>query len=62
MKTAVELSLVVEHRRGHGVLYSALDRGWTEPARLRRALASLLLPRAADGRVVCRGREQLAPP
>ena len=52
VKTLVELSLTVEHRRGHGALYSALDRGWLEPTRLRRALASLPLPRAADGRVV----------
>ncbi|MGW2247333.1 transposase [Streptomyces hirsutus] len=52
VKTLVELSLAVEHRRGHGALYAALDRGWLEPARLRRALASLPLPRAADGRIV----------
>nr|WP_243740566.1 transposase [Streptomyces sp. 8K308] len=37
---------------GHGALYAALDRGWLEPARLRRALAGLPLPRAADGRIV----------
>ncbi|CAL9630222.1 hypothetical protein SUDANB70_06085 (plasmid) [Streptomyces sp. enrichment culture] len=27
VKTLVELSLAVEHRRGHGALYAALDRG-----------------------------------
>lgn len=52
MKTLVELSLAVEHRRGHGALYAALDRGWLEPARLRRTLAGLPLPKAADGRIV----------
>ncbi|MGW2867593.1 NF041680 family putative transposase [Kitasatospora sp. NPDC001225] len=49
VKTLVELSLAVEHRRGHGALYAALDRGWLEPTRLRRALAELPLPKAADG-------------
>ncbi|MET7845784.1 NF041680 family putative transposase [Streptomyces sp. NPDC005356] len=48
----VELSLAVEHRRGHGALYAALDRGWLEPTRLRRTLAGLPLPKAADGRIV----------
>ncbi|GDY60480.1 hypothetical protein SVIO_111030 [Streptomyces violaceusniger] len=52
VKTLVELSLAVEHRRGHGAMYAALDRGWLEPARLRRALAGLPLPRAADERIV----------
>ncbi|MET8209574.1 NF041680 family putative transposase [Streptomyces sp. NPDC005373] len=52
VKTLVELSLALEHRRGHGALYAALDRGWLEPTRLRRALAGLPLPRAADGRIV----------
>lgn len=52
VKTLVELSLAIEHRRGHGALYAALDRGWLEPTRLRRALASLPPPKAADGRVV----------
>ncbi|MFE2720688.1 transposase, partial [Streptomyces mirabilis] len=52
VKTLVELSLAVEHRRGHGALYGALDRGWLEPTRLRRTLAGLPLPKAADGRIV----------
>ncbi|MGW3886939.1 transposase, partial [Streptomyces sp. NPDC005055] len=37
VKTLVELSLAAEHRRGHGALYAALDHGWAEPTRLRRA-------------------------
>ncbi|TQF01215.1 transposase [Kitasatospora acidiphila] len=52
VKTLVELSLAAEHRRGHGALYQALDRGWAESARLRRALTDLPLPKAADGRIV----------
>ena len=40
----VELTLVAEHRRGHGAMYDALDAGRVEPARLRRTLASLPLP------------------
>ncbi|WP_433549053.1 NF041680 family putative transposase [Streptomyces sp. CA-294286] len=52
VKTLVELSLTAEHRRGHGAMYAALDRGWAEPTRLRRALAGLPLPKAADGRIV----------
>jgi hypothetical protein len=48
----VELTLVGEHRRGHGAMYDALNAGRVEPARLRHAVASLPLPRAADGRIV----------
>ncbi|MFG2692971.1 NF041680 family putative transposase [Kitasatospora sp. NPDC048407] len=51
VRTLVELSLAAEHRRGHGAMYAALDRGWCEPARLRRTLAGLPLPKAADGRI-----------
>ncbi|MFF3354159.1 transposase [Streptomyces sp. NPDC002917] len=52
VKTLVELCLAVEHRRGHGALYAALDRGWLEPTRLRRSLAGLPLPKSADWRIV----------
>jgi hypothetical protein len=48
----VELTLVAEHRRGHGAMYDALGQGRVEPERLRRTLASLPLPVAADGRIV----------
>ncbi|MFG2950471.1 NF041680 family putative transposase [Streptomyces adustus] len=51
VKTLVELSLATEHRRGHGALYAALDQGWLEPVRLRRALADLALSKTADGRI-----------
>jgi hypothetical protein len=52
VRSLVELSLVAEHRRGHGALYDALAHGAIAPQRLRRALADLPLPRAADGRIV----------
>jgi hypothetical protein len=48
----VELTLVAEHRRGHGAMYDALNQGQLEPQRLRRSLAALPLPRATDGRIV----------
>jgi hypothetical protein len=46
------LSLTAEHRRGHGALYDAVNRGRMDIARLRRSLAGLPLPRAADGRLM----------
>jgi hypothetical protein len=49
VRSLVETSLAGEHRRGHGSLYAALNHGRIEIARLRRALASLPLPkRRAD--------------
>src|ERR1700755_2779324 len=44
----VELTLTAEHRRGHGAMYDALNAGQVEPARLRRSLASLPLPRMGE--------------
>jgi hypothetical protein len=52
VRSLVEASLAAEHRRGHGSLYAALNQGRVEIARLRRALTSLPIPRAADGRLV----------
>ena len=52
VRSLVDLSLAGEHRRGHGSLYAALARGRCDAARLRRALAGLPLPRAADERLV----------
>src|SRR5512135_1804498 len=46
------LSLAPGHRRGHGALYDALNCGRIDIARLRRCLAGLPLPRAADGRLM----------
>jgi hypothetical protein len=46
-----ELSLEPEHRRGHGALYGAVNRGRVDIARLRWALACLPLPAWEDGRI-----------
>jgi hypothetical protein len=52
VKSLVELSLAVEHRRGHGALYDAVNQGAIEIGRFKAALAGLMLPRAAGGRIV----------
>jgi hypothetical protein len=52
VKTLAGLSLAAEHRRGHGALYDAVNCGRVEIGRLRRSLAGLPLPRAADGRLM----------
>lgn len=52
VRTLVDLALAPEHRRGHGALYGGLNQGRIDIARLRRALAGVPLPRAADGRHV----------
>jgi hypothetical protein len=46
-----ELSLEPECRRGHGAVYDAINAGQVSVRRLRRALASLPLPRWDDGRI-----------
>jgi DDE superfamily endonuclease len=48
----VELSLAGEHRRGHGSLYAALNRGRIDLEALKTSLATVAVPRAADGRIV----------
>jgi hypothetical protein len=50
--TLAGLSLAPEHRRGHGALYDAVNQGRINVGRLRRCLAALPLPRAADGRLM----------
>jgi hypothetical protein len=52
VKTLAGLSLAPEHRRGHGALYDAVNHGRVAIGRLRRSLAGLPLPRAADGRLM----------
>src|SRR5499427_9712620 len=49
--TLAGLSLVPEHRRGHGALYDAVNYGGIDVARLRVALAKVPLPRC-EGRLV----------
>src|SRR5450755_2172952 len=52
VRNLAALSLAPEHRRGHGALYDAVNSGRIEITRLRRYLAGLPLPRAADGRLM----------
>lgn len=52
VRSVAELSLVGEHRRGHGSGYAALARGRMDIDRLRTALSGVPVPRAADGRLV----------
>src|SRR5512140_3228675 len=52
VRSLAALSLVAEHRRGHGAVYDAVNHGRIDIARLRRSLAGLPLPRAADGRLM----------
>jgi hypothetical protein len=48
----VDLTLLAEHRRGHGALYDALNHGRIDATRLRQTLAGLPQPKAADNRLV----------
>ncbi|WP_189285829.1 transposase, partial [Actinoplanes campanulatus] len=48
----VGLSLTVEHRRGHGALYDAVNAGAIAVSRLRQALAGVDLPRQPDGQLM----------
>ena len=52
VRTLAGLSLAAGHRRGHGALYDAVNHGEIAIGRLRRSLAGLPLPRAADGRLM----------
>src|SRR6266851_7629448 len=52
VRSLAGLSLAPEHRRGHGALYDAVNHGRIDIGRLRRSVAGLPLPRAADGRLV----------
>lgn len=48
----VDLTLLAEHRPGHGALYDALNCGRIDADEVRRALAVLPQPKAADNRLV----------
>jgi hypothetical protein len=52
VRNLAALSLAPGHQRGHGALYDAVNHGRIDIARLRRSLAGLPLPRAADGRLM----------
>ena len=51
VRNLAALSLAPEHGRGHGAAYDAVNYGRIGIVRLRRSLAGLPLPRAADGRL-----------
>jgi DDE superfamily endonuclease len=40
----VDLTLVPQHRRGHGAMYDSLNQGRIEIGRLQRSLAGVPLP------------------
>src|SRR3954451_16334188 len=52
VQSLVGLCLAPEHRRGHGALYAAVNRGELDTGRLRETLGSLALPRMFGGRIV----------
>jgi hypothetical protein len=52
VRAPVDLTLVAEHRRGHGAMYDALNSGNIDVPRLRQMLAGLPMPQAGDGRLV----------
>jgi hypothetical protein len=52
VRSLAALSLAPQHRRGHGALYDGVNQGRLDITRLRRSLATLPLPRAADGRLM----------
>ncbi|GDY57389.1 hypothetical protein SVIO_080120 [Streptomyces violaceusniger] len=52
VKSPVDLTLVPEHRRGHGAMYGGLNHGRIDVGRLRTVLAGLPLPRFDGGRLV----------
>ena len=52
VKSPVDLTLLPEHRRGHGAMYGGLNHGRIDVERLRTVLAGLSLPRFDGGRLV----------
>lgn len=52
VRSLVDLTLVAEHRRGHGAMYDGLNQGRIDLEQLRTMVAGLVLPRADDGRLM----------
>ncbi|WP_374005131.1 transposase [Streptomyces ipomoeae] len=52
VRAPVDLTLVAEHRRGHGAMCDTLNSGNIDVPRLRQVLAGLPMPQAGDGRLV----------
>ena len=52
VKSPVDLTLLPEHRRGHGAMHGGLNHGRIDVDQVRTVLAGLSLPRFDDGRLV----------
>jgi len=52
VKSPVDLTLLPEHRRGHGAMYGGLNQGRIDVDRPQAVLAGLPLPRFEGGRLV----------
>jgi DDE superfamily endonuclease len=52
VKSPVDLTLLPEHRRGHGAMYGGLNHGRIDVDQVRTVLAGLSLPRFDGGRLV----------
>ncbi|MFI6858145.1 transposase, partial [Streptomyces sp. NPDC050416] len=52
VKSPVDLTLLPEHRRGHGAMYGGLNHGRIDVEQVRTVLAGLSLPRFDGGRLV----------
>ncbi|MEE1801899.1 transposase [Streptomyces sp. JV176] len=52
VKSLLDLTLLPEHRRGHGAMYGGLNHGRIDVGRLRTVPARLPLPRFDGGRLV----------
>ncbi|GAA3311855.1 hypothetical protein GCM10020295_82520 [Streptomyces cinereospinus] len=52
VKSPVDLTLLPEHRRGHGAMYGGLNKGRIDVEQVRKVLAGLSLPRFDGGRLV----------
>lgn len=52
VKSPVDLTLLAEHRRGHGAMYGGLNHGRIGVDRLRTVLVGLSLPGFDGGRLV----------
>ncbi len=52
VRSPVDLTLLPEHRRGHGAMHGGLNPGRMDVGRLRTVLAGLSPPRFDGGRLV----------
>ena len=57
VRSLAELSLAGQHRRGHGAMYAALNRGRIDVDRLRTALSTV--PRSSGWQIEVKARTRL---